>query len=99
MADKYVVFKRDEFHKIIETTHVYSMTEKLLAAELDNFVVIRLGDAFASAALHTYANSIAITAKTIGELAPSTRDRLQGIADYFYEQATLADDMASKLPD
>jgi hypothetical protein len=100
---KYVTFKRedldgwvDDLRGAIYKSDVASWVER---NQLRDSVVIRLRDAFASAALHTYANSIAITAKALGELAPSTRDRLQGIADYFHQRACEADEMSNKLPD
>lgn len=96
--DKYIVFKKDEFDELLKDFgfKLKDRTEKLFVSDA---VVIRLQDTFAGPALHTYANSIAVTAKTLGELAPSTRDRLQCIADYFHECAIQADDTRSKLPD
>lgn len=101
---KYVVFKAEDWDEVIakdpDLSGLYqTMLKKIERYAIDDAVVIRRQDAFASAALHTYANSMMISAKTIGELAPSTRDRLLSIADYFHEQAVLSDDSTHKLPD
>lgn len=99
--DKYIVFKREDWEDLPnEIRNLYkSNLEEMERHAVPDAVVIRRQDAFASCALHTYANSMMISARTIGELAPSTRDRLQGIADYFHQQAVIADDTVSKLPD
>lgn len=102
MSDnKYITFKREDWDSMHERhASIYHNTLKALEDEaLEDAVVIRTQDAFAAAALHTYANSIAVAARCIGELAPSTSQRLQKIADYFHERAVEASDVKTKLPD
>jgi hypothetical protein len=101
---KYITFKTADWEEFTGAIGIRGFFKEqkhsIERFAVDDAVVIRRKDVFAASALHTYANSIAITARTIGELAPSTRDRLQGIADYFHEQAVLADeDPFTKLPD
>lgn len=100
MDNKYITFKREDWEEFANTTR-YSNNFRDFEREsaLGDSVVIRTRDAFAAAALHTYANSIAVAARAIGELAPGTRDRLQSIADYFHERAVEASDVTTHLPD
>lgn len=87
--DKYVVFKRDQF-------------DAGVSAPLDDAVVIRLQDVFASAALYTYANTIAVALSVLRTTDGVDRDllsSLQSTADYFAECAEDAGDYAGKLPD
>lgn len=103
--NKYVVFKREGFFEFVERLrdeppHQHAQILSTLPDyALKDAVVIRLRDSFASPALHAYANCIATSARAIGELAPSTRDRLLSIADYFHTRAVEADEIVSKLPD
>lgn len=101
--NKYIVFKREDWETIVDDFYVIKdknkMNDWVRKTQLLDAVVIRTRDAFAAAALHTYANSIAIAARVLGELAPATRDRLQSIADYFHERAIEASDVKTKLPD
>lgn len=102
MDDKYITFKLTDWHEFCEAPRSLSRSDlKTFGTEkaLRDSVVIRLKDAFASAALHTYANSISVSAMCIGMLAPEVSGRLQNIADYFHRQAIKADDMESRLPD
>lgn len=101
MSDqKYITFKREDWKEFSKTTQYSDGFRRFEEAHvLEDAVVIRTQDSFASAALHTYANSIAVAARAIGELAPSTSARLQGIADYFHERAVEASDTHTKLPD
>ena len=101
MDGKYIVFKREDWDNMpqqirgVYENHLNEMARKAVP----DAVVIRRQDAFASAALHTYANSIGVAAKCIGMLSPDVSKRLMGIADYFHEQAIEADDTDTKLPD
>lgn len=97
---KYITFKRADYDAIIikdgpkmsaELKHV------LLQSEVNDAVVIRRQDVFAGPALHTYAHSIALAASQFAD--GEQRKKLQDIADYFHEQAVLADEMRGKLPD
>jgi hypothetical protein len=81
---------------------------------LPDAVVIRRQDLFAGPALHSYAAAISIAVKlsrdngiakqgnrTVDEVlddAASIR-HMQGVADYFHEQALLADEEGWKTPD
>jgi hypothetical protein len=98
---KYITFKRADWDQMVKNGQLYPESVKRWAEEngLKDSVVIRTRDAFAAAALNTYANSIAISAKVLGELAPSTRDRLLRVADYFHQRAEEAADQDGKLPD
>jgi hypothetical protein len=115
MQDKYITFKRNEFLEFLgehalppgsgapADTDCAPIADRLLKGidgiELHDAVVIRRQDLFAGPALHGYANSIAIAAKLLYEVDRDTSLRLRRIADYFSEQAVLADDDAEKLPD
>jgi hypothetical protein len=64
---------------------------------LPDAVVIRRQDLFAGPALHSYASSISIASKLNAD--PDLTKGLQGVADYFHDQAVLADEEGWKLPD
>ena len=103
MDQKYITFKRDEWEEFAAAPRGVTRSEVKdfgLQNSLRDSVVIRLKDEFASAALHTYANSISVAARAIGMHAPATSKRLQEVADYFHSQAVESDEMAEhKLPD
>jgi len=102
MDDKYITFKLSDWNDFMDAPRSLQRNDVKRFGEdkaLKDSVVIRLRDTFASAALHTYANSIAITAKLLGDHFPTTSKNLQRTADYFHEQAIAADDTDSKLPD
>lgn len=96
--DKYVVFKREDFERLMDEDrpHMYAA-----ALEVEDAVVIRRQDLFAGPALHSYAHSIALAARIVqtGNASRDEEKRLQQIADYFHEQALLADAEGYKLPD
>lgn len=103
---KYIVFKREDWEAFAKDWKRTKEEDKRVFAQdmsLQDTVVIRLKDSFAGAALHTYANSISLTARLLRDLMPSTRKRLQDVADYFHEAAVRADEIAAadedKLPD
>lgn len=99
--DKYITFKRADWDKFISSARMITAIDmrEFENYTLDDAVVIRTRDTFAAAALHTYANSIAVAAKCIGDLMPDVSQRLQKIADYFHTRAYEADDTKSQLPD
>lgn len=101
MDNKYITFKREDWEAFpSHIRNVYANTlQDMEKKAVPDAVVIRRKDAFASAALHTYANSIGVAAKCIGMLSPDVSKRLLTIADYFHEQAVLSDDTDTKLPD
>lgn len=86
---KYITFKRAEFKNWLRNSS--PDWEKL---EIEDAVVIRRQDLFASPALHTYASAIAIAAKFVPEPMGLLR-----IADYFQRQAELAAEEGFKVPD
>jgi hypothetical protein len=65
--------------------------------ELDDAVVIRRQDLFASPCLATYASMIAMVANNITD--EEQAKELMAIADYFEDQAKLAAEEGYKLPD
>lgn len=101
--DKYVVFKREDWNRYVEEIDgadaQWIVKQFINSRVLKDAVVIRTRDSFASAALHTYANSIAISANAMHNVLPEVSSRLQKIADYFHSRAVEADDTESKLPD
>ena len=102
MNGKYITFKREDWDQLCtggQSIYPQRLSEIGRQKEVDDAVVIRRKDAFASAALHTYANSIGVAAKCIGMLAPEVSTRLLNIADYFHTQAVLSDDTDTRLPD
>ena len=96
--DKYITFKREDFMKFIEPRAMNFATAEVIFEELQKHalpdaVVIRRQDLFAGPALHAYAASIGIAAR-VGNLPD-----LIWVADYFHEQAVLADEEGWKVPD
>jgi hypothetical protein len=70
---------------------------KVLEFALADAVVIRRQDLFAGPALHSYASSISIASKLNSD--PDLTKGLRNVADYFHDQAVLADEEGWKLPD
>lgn len=99
---KYATFNRQELLDALalRTANdpvLYETLRKVLTKiEIDDAVVIRRQDLFAAPALHGYAASIDVAIR-MGDPA-SMRD-LKAVADYFHEQAVLADAESYKLPD
>jgi hypothetical protein len=96
--DKYIVFKRDDFDAMMVPHAMNFATAEqhfqgLTSMALNDAVVIRRQDLFAGPALHSYAAAIAIADRL------SNDSGLRPIADYFHEQAVLADAEGWKLPD
>lgn len=100
---KYVVFKRDEFYKMVGswfgTKHVSlaKIAEECDRERIRDAVVIRRQDYFASPALATYASMIAIVLHLIPD--GDRKDELLRVADYFDHQAALAAEEGWKIPD
>jgi hypothetical protein len=78
----------------IHLTDVMLATQKI---ELQDAVVIRRQDKFASPCLLTYAAMISMVATNHGD--EEVGKELQKIADYFQEQGELAGEEGWKLPD
>jgi hypothetical protein len=90
--DKFVVLRRAD-------VAMMSVEDQARLGDLavNDAVVIRRQDLFAGPALHAYAANIQLATKLAG---PSDRtNRLKQIADYFHEQAILADAEGWKVPD
>lgn len=110
--EKYIVFKRDEFEKWAEVDAAYGfpapIPDAVVIRRQDVFAPPAL-DAYANAilcvvtALEGVKRGAEIRNEkpdrpidyTPGEMA----ERLQGIADYFHQQATMAWESERKLPD
>ena len=97
--DKYVVLKREDWDRLYDEIvgRTAFTTANEIPTPLDDAVVIRRQDFFAGPALHSYAANIGLAAK-LSKPSPTSR-RLQTIADYFHEQAVLADEEGKKVPD
>lgn len=90
---KYITFNRDELDKFLNDDDLFSKLEML---SLEDAVIIRRQDRFASPALFVYANMIEIVAKNHPDR--EIRNELQAIADYFHEQGVLAGEEGYKIP-
>jgi hypothetical protein len=98
--DKYIVFKREDFEPWLyrmNAVDVVPLDGTPVPHALPDAVVIRRQDLFAGPALHSYSNNMAMAARMVAE--GDEQKRLLGIADYFHEQAVLADAEGWKLPD
>lgn len=95
--EKYIVFPRSQFNEWtrVLTSGFGSLGE--IPSSVDDAVVIRRQDFFASPALAGYAASIAIAARLTED--EETRKTLLGVADYFQQQSELAAAEGYKLPD
>lgn len=100
---KYIVWKLEEMQKFLSTVNSAGLPMPVLDA-----VVIRRQDVFAPPALDAYSNAIQCVIEALGQVGqhPDLQEevwglmnRLQGIADYFHAQATLAYESDRKLPD
>lgn len=105
--EKYITFKRAEFVEWAKSAVAaldksaqesgYDEDPRGYPQPLEDAVVIRRQDYFAGPALHSYAHGISLAVKLA---APGKRAlELQSIADYFHEQAVLADEEGRKVPD
>lgn len=98
--NKYVVFNREQFIKTIEDNGFRRGTSlvdrELKDIEINDAVVIRRQDYFASPCLLTYASMIAMVAQHHPDQEVKTE--LEVIADYFHEQGILAGEEGFKLP-
>ena len=93
--EKYIVFKRSVFEKIAVDKGTATYNEFLRVAVQDA-VVIRRQDKFASPCLLTYAAMISMVADNCPE--KDVKEQLQAIADYFHHQGVLAGEEGWKLP-
>ena len=89
---KYIVFKRDdEFLAALERSPSF---QHLV---VEDAVVIRRQDKFASTALATYAMTISMVAQTTPDEVLA--QRLLRVADYFQQQSEAAAEQGYKFPD
>lgn len=90
---KYIVFKKEEWDSFWSASPVRL---DLPPAPIEDAVVIRTGDAFASPALHSYAAMVGVA---ISFMPPGEdRKNLLRIADYFNARAAEADERSWKVP-
>jgi hypothetical protein len=99
---KYIVFKLDEFQTWETLEEADGMAPPPKA--LDDAVVIRLKDPFASTALFTYCNTIMSFLELLENLeraiSEDEHQSLLDIADYFHSQALESEKIKGKrLPD
>ena len=92
-SDKYVTFNRDELMHQLQGLPVIPLLSRI---EINDAVVIRRQDKFASPCLATYASMIALVAENHSD--PQIKEELMRVADYFEDQAKLAADEGYKLP-
>lgn len=93
--EKYVVIKTEALSDLLDED--IWMYKRILGLAVKDAVVIRRQDFFASPALATYANCIALVA--VRESDPKVKADLVATADYFERQAQLAAEEGYKLPD
>jgi hypothetical protein len=98
---KYLVYKQEEMTNWVEGN--LAITQSIPAA-LDDAVVIRLKDPFASTALYTYCNTIMSFLELMDDrdatMTEGERQTLLDIADYFHGQAMDSEKIKGKrLPD
>lgn len=101
--DKYVVFKKEKFDFWAKVGDL-PIDETIMVRDA---VVIRHQDLFAEHGLRAYAGAVITAIDIINEIGvdvetedgTSATHHLQKLADYFNDQADLARDATSKIPD
>ena len=88
---KYITFPRDRMILVTEGFGTFRLDD-----EVEDAVVIRRQDTFASPCLFAYSAMISIVAKNHPD--PAVGKELQIIADYFHDQGVLAGEEGYKLP-
>jgi uncharacterized radical SAM superfamily Fe-S cluster-containing enzyme len=94
--EKYITFNRSQLKTAYKKKGI-TMPGFLKSLEINDAVIIRRQDKFASPCLATYAQMIAMVAENTDHA--DTAKELMAIADYFHEQADLAAHEGWKLPD
>lgn len=91
---KYIVFKMEDWVN-------FGGPEWMGAQPVDDAVVIRLKDSYASSALHAYTNAILTVLDIMGDdMDPEVYQRQLDIADYFHQKAVTSSEIKGKrLPD
>lgn len=103
--EKYITFNREQFLMMIgewtgkwmRNVEIPLILSEIEAKEIDDAVVIRRQDRFASPCLLSYAAMIGIVAENYPD--EEKYRELQIIADYFHHQGVLAGEEGFKLPD
>lgn len=95
---KYLVYKQEEMTNWVESNLAIAQT---IPAALDDAVVIRLKDPYASSALHAYTNAILTVLDILdNNIDPDEYQRQLDIADYFHSQAVASGEIKNKrFPD
>jgi hypothetical protein len=95
---KYLVYKQEEMTNWVEGNLAIAQT---IPAALDDAVVIRLKDPYASSALHAYANAILTVLDILdNNIDPDEYQQQVDIADYFSQKAMESAEIKNKrLPD
>jgi hypothetical protein len=97
--DKYITFNREEFQKFLTESLSFlnpDLFEGFDPLEIQDAVVIRRQDFFASPCLLTYASMISLVAQQHPN--KKIQAELQIIADYFHQQGVAAGEEGWKLP-
>jgi len=112
--DKYVVMKAEEFEQWQTKSNFWwgHVTRPRLPGDvdeppglpevLDDAIVIRKQDVFASSALFAYAHNIQTALEILegGSIGKDSMDHLEELRDFFFEQATEAQELKGvKVPD
>ena len=94
---KYITFKADDYAQWMKD----GRRIQGLPQPVDDAVVIRLKDPYASSALHAYTNAILTVLDLMADdLDPDTYQAQLDIADYFHQMAVSSSEIKGKrLPD
>jgi hypothetical protein len=93
---KYIVFKREELMEAVKDMSEYFIEEKLDALALDDAVVVRKRDYFASSALYAYASAVGTLADIAEQhdtISSAEIERLRNLSEFFAGEAMHAVNM------
>lgn len=106
MKVKYVVFKAEDYDRIVQQLSNAEKDSALLADyAITDAWVVRPNDIHAPSVLHAYANAVQATIELLRAHAPTnpntdmTLDHLHSIRDAAFEHALSADAASHRLPD
>lgn len=106
MEQKYVVFKKSDFDRLMKEVPSRSLETELRAAEVEDCFVIRFQDVLAGPGLHAYAHSAetmiegALFGSEGADPVPSFVSGLEHVRDAAFEAAQIADEYPNKkVPD
>lgn len=105
-SDKYVVLKRADFERIediLRSTLTDGVTDEIVGNVVHDAVVIRRKDVFAGPGLRSYAGAVeaameVMKAAGLNNIGGVSYSRLRSLADWFHDQAALADAAPSVFP-